>query len=290
MVDRSRYRRLTELYTLGTELVLRDGNVVFVKALNPYEQQEARQDAQVARARIVMALQEFGSDELDKVKSTFFVDGRAGAITKILDHRASDALLKATDEVANDPDWKERLEIAERTDEILAKPPEDPERKLLHQINEQYLVDVNKRIDDEVAYQRTTVEAQSDDELIEEYIKIYIELYGQGSAIAEHQLTSMWYAIRVCEAVPPAAGDAWDHSKCDGHQVQLYESKVEVRYLPEELQNLYKDTLRELDLTVREAKNSDRQGSSSASSPLPSAEGESIPSTPDAILVSAPGT
>lgn len=288
-LDRSKYRRVPELYTDGIELELKDGNVVYIKALNPFEQQEARQDAQVARATIVMALKEHGSDELNKVKSTFFMDGREGAIERILEHRGADALIKATDAVANDPDWAERLEIANRSEEILAKPKGDAERKLLDKINQDYLTDVNERMEAEVTYQREVVSKMTDEQLVDEYIKLYVESHGRESAMAEHSLTEAWYAVRACDATK-GEDEVWDHSGCEGHVLKLYDKKADVRDLPESLMQEYENALRQLNLTVREAKNSDRQGSSSGSSPLPSEAEASASSTPAATPATAPGT
>lgn len=289
MVDRSKYRRVPELYTQGVELELKDGSAVYIKALNPYELQEARHDAQVARARIVMALKEHASEELDKVKATFFSDGREGAITRILDHRSSDVLMKATDAVANDPDWQERLDIAARSDDILAKPIEDPERKLLDEINRQYLTEVNERMVAELDFQREQITQMTEEQMLDEYVEMYIDSHGAQSAMAEHSLTEIWYAVRACDGVKKEDG-TWDHEACDGHRLQVYESKREIRDLPEELQQAYEAALQALNMTVREAKNSDRQGSSSGSSPLPSEEGASTPSTQTGIPAAVPGT
>jgi hypothetical protein len=74
-------------------------------------------------------------------------------------------------------------------------------------------------------------------------------------------------------------GEDWDHSSCEGHRLRVYETKTDVRSLPEDLQALLSETLRVVSMTEREAKNLGRQGSSSASSPLPSAGAGSPPST-----------
>ena len=79
------------------------------------------------------------------------------------------------------------------------------------------------------------------------------------------------------------------HKECD-HSEKVYESLEEVRVLPEQLFNQLRDGFDALAMSVRDAKNSDRQGSSSDSSPLPSKEEESTPSTPDGVLSTAPGT
>ncbi len=54
-LTRAKYRRVP-LYTVGTELVLKDGTVLWLQVMNPFERDEAQRDAQLARTRLVMAL------------------------------------------------------------------------------------------------------------------------------------------------------------------------------------------------------------------------------------------
>lgn len=288
-LSRSKYKRVTDLYVRGTELELEDGTILWLQTLNPFEMDEARHDGQVARSRIIMALKEFGSDELAKVKATFWIHGRDLAIDNLVDEQGGDILIKATDAVANDPDWKDRLELAERHEEILARPESDAERKLLEKINQDYVREVEGIIRTERTYLTGKYDQLTDDELIDEYIKLYVERRGTELGIAEHRVTELWYAARCCEGTKTEAG-AWDHSECENHALQVYEAKREVAKLPEDLQGLLFGAMQALNMTVREAKNSDRQSSSSASSPQPSAEEASTVSTQDATPTSAPGT
>ncbi len=55
-LTRAKYRRVPEPYTVGTELVLKDGVVLWLQVMNPFERDEAQRDAQLARTRLVMAL------------------------------------------------------------------------------------------------------------------------------------------------------------------------------------------------------------------------------------------
>jgi hypothetical protein len=123
----------------GTEVVLKDGTVLWMQVPNPFERDEATHDGQVARSRLVMAVREHGSDELAKVKGCCCIDGPARAVDRLVDAAASDIYVKAVQSIQNDPDWKERLEIREPADELLARPAEDSERRLLVQLNNDYL-------------------------------------------------------------------------------------------------------------------------------------------------------
>lgn len=289
MTSRSKYRRLTDLYTQGETIKLKDGSPVYVQVLNPFEMDEARHDAQVARSRIVMALKQFGSDELAKVEASFWMHGRERAIENLMDDQATELLVKSTEAIANDPDWKERLDLAERQDEIMAQPESDPERELLTKINTDYIAEVERIVEEERGYLQGKYESFTDDKLIEEYVRLYIDRRGTDLGVAEHRLTEMWYAARCCDGVLDEDGE-WTHEACDGHKVRLFETKGEVRDLPDELQTLLLAAVAALNMTVREAKNSDRQASLLASSPAPSAPEESTVSIPDATPASVPGT
>lgn len=288
-LSRSKYRRIPDLYVQGTEVELKDGTTMWMQTLNPFEMDEARHDAQVARSRIVLALKEFGSDELAKVKATLLTQGRERAIDTLVDDQAADILVKATETIANDPDWKERLELAERQEEILARPESDEERKLLLKINEEYVRDVEKIIADEREYMSLKYSSLTDEEMLEEYCRLYIDRRGTELAVAEHRLTEVWYAARCCEGVKDEDG-VWSHDACEGHVLKVFETKGEIVTLPEDLQQLLFGTMAALNMTVREAKNSDRQSSSSESSPQPSAEEASTASTQDETPSVAPGT
>jgi hypothetical protein len=290
VLSRSKYKRIPELYVQGTELVFKDGTVMWLQVLNPFEADEARHDAQVARSRIVMALKsEHGSPERMKAEAAFWGDGRDSSIERMADAKASEKLLEITENIRSDPEWKERLEVLDRSEELIIRPPEDVERAYLDATNTEYLTEINRRLDEERAFHRMRLTALVDVELIEDYIDLYIDRRGGELAMAEYALTQMWYAARACEGVQLDDG-AWDHGACEGHQVQVFERKAEVRGQPEDLQDLISDGLRALEMTVREAKNSARQGSSSASLPLPSEPAESTPSTSTETLVAVPGT
>lgn len=287
--NRSKYKRLPDLYVVGKELVFKDDVVMWLQALNPFQMDEARHDAQVARSRIVMALKsEHGSDERSKVTASLFEDGREAAVQRLVEAKVGEKILEVVAAIQNDPDWKERLEIQERGEDIRATPKDEAEIKLLEQIEGEYVNEVVSRQETERDYYLQHYGAMDEAALTEAYIDWYVERRGSTVAMAEYALTEAWYGSRVCDG--KLTEDGWDHSGCDHHQMLAFDSKAEVRELPEGIQQMIADGLRELNMTVREAKNSPRQGSSSESSPLPSAPAASTPSTQDATPVGAPGT
>lgn len=286
-LTRAKYRRLPDLYVAGTEVVLKDGQVVWLQVLNPLQADEARHDAQVARSRLVMALKKHGGDEMAFIDAALWQDGLDGARNRVVESKANGVLMKIVDEIRNDPDWTEKLEILNRVDEG-DEPRETIELELLASVQTEYIDEVQKRIKSEEDYLRAKYADASEDDLREEYAKLYIDRRGGEMAAAEFRVVELWYGARVCDGV--LTDDGWNHDNCEGHALQLFETKAEVRQLPTELSELLGDALNDLAMTIRDAKDLARPASSSDSSRRPSEPEESTPSTPTATPSSAPGT
>lgn len=289
-LSRAKYRKVTDLYVTGAELVLKDGTVMWLQVLNPFEMEEARHAAQSARARLVMALQNHGGDEMAYVEAALWSDGIEQAREKVLDFKAAGSVMEAVLAIKNDPDWKERLDILDRTDAD-ETPLEPAEKELFQKLQLEYVAEVQRRVQDEESYLAQELAKAGREELLEEYKRLYIDRRGAEVANSEFRVTEVFYGARVCEG-KQLEGDevGWDHSGCEGHQVQVFESKAEVRSLPEELAEQIGLAYQHLAMSLRDAKDLDRLASSSVSSRQPSAEAASTPSTPDETPSDAPGT
>ncbi len=128
----------------------------------------------------------------------------------------------------------------------------------------------------------------SDEEFIDVWVEEWLDRRGSDLATAEFRLTELWYATRYCDAV--MQDGALDHTRCEGHRVPVFESKLDARSAPQELQELLRSALDELNLAGRDPKDSDSPPSSSDSLPSPSAEAESTPSTSTETPTTVPGT
>lgn len=288
-VSRGKYRRVSDLYVDGTELVLEGDVVIWLQVLNAYEIEEARGDAQAARARLVLALRSEDSDEVAKVHARYEEDGRSIAIETLVEARSERALPKVIDAIHNDPEWTERLEIVARADgDDDDRPPSEEEQKVIEDINLAYVKAVQEGLDDERSWLRSRFEAMDDDQLKGEYVDLYIDRRGTEVAVNEYKLAEVYRGARACDAVRDDEGN-WSHRGCEGHRMRAFESKQEVRELPDRLQQAIFDAYTDLSMDLRTAKNSDRQGSSSDSSPLPSEPEESTPSTPVETQDEPPG-
>ena len=86
---KSRYRHVVDLYVTGEVHELRDGTPMWVQVLSPFENQTARNEAQIARARKRMALRDHGGDEQMRVRQRFLDDGPQAALDSLVDIKAN---------------------------------------------------------------------------------------------------------------------------------------------------------------------------------------------------------
>ena len=283
-----RYRQVTDLYVTGDVAVLRDGSPVWMQALNPFEQDTARNEAQIAKARIVMAIKEFGSDEQSKVRYFFMEDGLDVARAKVVDAKVSESVPKIIDRLRNDSEWTEKLLILERGLENTALIPETEEFVLLEKLAEEYNDELAKRLATERTFNEMKWSDATEEQLWAEYLDWYLARRANEIMLAEYQLHQVLFGARECEATHD--GKVWDHTACNGHRERIFADSEEVRSAPEQLFALLLDAAESIEMSARDAKNSDRQGSSNGSSPLPSEEGASTASTPTETRAEPLGT
>lgn len=279
MASRSKYKGVSSLFETGTELELPNGTAIWVQALNPFEYDDARNAAQAAKSRLVLALEEYGSDELARFQGTLHGMTTEGLITHLAESKAGADLVKITDAIENDPDWADRLSVMAQEERIKAHPTTDEEAKLLEKYSREYLEEVSKRLDDEREWHKARLRRLPVEELHAEFREFWIERRGGDAAMAELRLKEHYYATRVCDGHKLPDG-TWDHGGCD-HSMRVWETEEEVRHLPSELRDLIDEKVGELNMRPRDAKNSHRPGSSSEPSPRPSQPEESTPSTPE---------
>jgi hypothetical protein len=296
MGNRSKYRRLPDLYIRGKELVFKDeaeGDVVmWLQVLNPFEAQECRNDAQVARSRLTMALRTEGSKEYDTLKGQFVMRTTEVVIEELISAKQTGWFMEAQHALDVDPDWTERMEAMRSADIAPAAPLSEDEQALLAKLNVEYMDELNKRIAEERDYYKQSLERMSTEDLLEEYLDTYIGRRGDNTALIEYNLTELVMGCRVCEAVPDEEGyfgpDA--HKGCN-HKERVFETREEVRELPEEMQIMLRTAFDDLAMSARDAKSSGSKASSSDSSPVPDPQEGSTPSTsPEPVPSMAPGT
>lgn len=278
----NRYRRLTDLFVQGKAVALPNHQgYIWVQVINSYERDECVSDAQIARARLILALREAG-DERTKVDGRLAEIGFQAMAEDLARARAAQKMGDYADEMRDDPEWKERMEIILKTDfDQAAAPALEAETILLAKINTDILAEFSKREEDEYAYLMRKFTRMTDDEFIDEWVEEWTDRKGTKLAGDEYRLTELWYATRFCEAQLTEEGNL-DHGKCNGHRDRVFDSKAEARSAPDALQDLMRTALDELNLVGRDPKDSGSPENSSDSSPTPSAAETSAPSTPAA--------
>lgn len=280
-------RQVVDLYTTGKPVVLRDGTAVWVQPLNPFEADTARNEAQVAKTRLSMAIRQYGSQEQEQVRAYFLADGLDDARVRLVEAKVAERTPRIFEGVRNDPDWTERLAIMDRgADEVGAL--EQEEQELLLAITNDYAAELGKRIENERQFHVETFAEMDEAALWEAYLTWFIDRRCAERMMNEFHAYQILYGVRWCEG--SQSDGRWDHAACNGHDDQVFATIDEVRRAPEALLELLVEACDDIDMTAREAKNSDRQGSSSDSSPLPSEAAESTASTPDETPVAPPGS
>lgn len=287
---RDRYKRLEQLYVVGKEVAFTDGTLIWVQVMNPLQSNEARTDAETARARMSIALAEIGSDEQTRALGAFTEMATEDAIAALLSHKWQDWFHKANTRLRDDPEWAERALVMERTNpqEMDRRPADDIQRQVYNKITQDFLAEVNDAVDLEREFESGRLHATSEADLREEYLELYRAQRSAAAASLEYLSSEAWYAARVCDGVQAEPG-VWDHGACV-HEEQVWESKADFQGAPEALQQAIRAALDDLAMTVREAKNSDSTTSSSASSVLQNVPEASTPSTQEGTHSSALGT
>lgn len=253
-MQRSKYKKVVDLYQLGTEVVFEDGTVMYLQAMNPFEVDEARYAASVAKARLALTVKHVGSEEYDLVLSNVEANGSESAINDLIANRTNETFLKALAEVQDDDDWKERWSIIDRSSDIDKLPEGHPERDMLAAITEEFFAEVTLRRDNLLDSYRYDLDQLTVDELIDAYADEWINKRGQARALDAYNVIEILMGARCCEAVKPNVGEPFNHHNCD-HSVTAFESIEEVQSLPKEMFQIIREGFDRTSMSVREAKN-----------------------------------
>lgn len=289
MSNKQRFRRLTDLFVRGKSVRMPDSSYLWVQALNDFERDEALNDAQIARARLVMAMKSSGSERL-KAQARLAEVGRVQLEEELAEKKTTAKAADFINGMRADPEWKERMDIVMRTVwEEEAKPATDEEVAFMAQLNQEVLDELVKREQDERDYQMRQVESLSEDELVDAWVEEWLDRRGSERATAEYKLTELWFATRYCAATGEDL-ETLDHSRCEGHHEQVFADKAEARSVPDELSGLLRSALDTLGMDGTDPKDSASRPPSSDSSPTPSEPGESTPSTSTTTPATPPGT
>lgn len=281
----SRIRRVTDLFEEGRIVVLdddlEDPVCVWVNKINPFEMEEARKDGGVGRARALLRL-----NDPESAEAVLFDQALIGRTTENLAQalayaKQNEDYVKALDDIRADEEWKDKVDLLERADQQIldgGTPHDDEEVARLAQLNQDYMARLQELLKENQDARLAEFKGMGLEEVQEAYRLSYKEQAGTNGFLNEYRTTELYYALRDCNA-EPADSLGWDHSKCS-HRTRLCDSRAEVRELPEGLINPVREAITLLNMSPRDAGNSDAPASSSASSGPASAAADSTPSTP----------
>lgn len=261
----SRRKAVLDLFVRGREALLPDGTYLYIRAMNSFEREEAIDAGQVAKARLIMALKENGTERL-KIEARLEEKGQEFMARELAAQQANDKMHEYTTELQDDPEWKEKLHILLDSDpEDVATPMAQEEVQLLHDIQQKYFEAVTQKQVDEEEYLFGHFTRMDREAFLDEYVNAWLERKGGALARAEYELTELYLSTRVCNATPPAEGEAIDHSTCGAHEELFFESRQEARKAPDDFIGLLREVLLGLSMSPRDPKDSPSPESSSAS-------------------------
>ena len=226
----------------------------FVAALNQMQREEAAQDGSTAgafereRTRAGAPLRKALELELAATTTDYICDALAAS-------RSDEAYMLAQDDLAADPEWAgDRLLIIERGMALVADgmPTEGPELEEHNALYQEYLNAWKAKALERLLEFRKEYEGKSRAKLVAAYIKMWADNRSHKTQVDESYVTSLLYAVRACAGVRAGADapipSAIDHSRCAGHQQMVFESRAEVRDMPQEMRDVFVETLNRIDM------------------------------------------
>lgn len=283
-----RYRRLPDLYATGSVFEAGEGVLIWLQVINSLERSDALQDAFAAQARLALALDDDDSDDSIRMRIVFEADGREAALDRLRDTQSLEAQLVVLDEISVEEDWKERVAVVQRTDD-LASIPSEAEREVVRKIMLDFVEEFERRLTDELAHRRAELEHLDDDALFREYRQWWAKQRGSEVGIVEYRYTELAYSARACSAVQDAPDGPWRHDACEQHTQRIW-TRDEVKSLPEGLLEALFTALADQEVGEREAKSQARTAGSSDSSAPPRPQEDSERSMSTETSEVAPGT
>lgn len=270
--------RLTQLFAEGTELVLPhpDGDeVLWINKLNAFEEEQASSAGRIARARLINAMREVGDDEWARLQAQKSDTVSFAMVEAIVQARESELFVKAINELRSDPDWREKLEIMDHSDEDEL---EGIELTAHEKIKAEHAEELLERHDQRKADLREELRALDRKNLEEQYEKAYLDEQGMAAFGVERAKQHIYLCMRSCAGTRDDNG-RWDHSACD-HQLRYLASANEVALLPQSVREKVEDKYNEISMPPSVARFTDALESSSESPERSEMEAVSAPSGP----------
>lgn len=272
----SKIAKLSRLFVEGRELVFPspDGDIViWVQKLSTFLVEQCNHEGRVARARKMMEVREIGSSEFDLFQAQMLDATKDKLVAGLVQTKHDETFLQVLRDLRSDAEWRERIEVLEHSGEqVIGKPADDPENRLLASIAVDYNQEVMKRVEQASAEYKAELEALSEDELRDRWREHYIDTRGMQAFTATRMRYEVFNAMRDCKGVKDSDG-RWDHTTCN-HSRLFLDDIVEVAALPTPVLIQVQEALAAVTVPSDLARFTDGPASSSESSgPSRTAEG-----------------
>lgn len=266
----ARLARITDLFVEGTELVLSEDDgtgsptVLFIRKLNPFEEEECRLDGQVARSDKLLEMRDPENREMRIARATVEEDwGVDELVNALVNNKLSEQFVLAKADVDADEEWLPHLDFLNRGG-VLINPDEDPEGAARwRKLNAEYLTAIQEKLKGRQSdYTDELHNNRSQEERVEMYFDMVKESQARAAFFRERRTTEIWYAVRDCYADRNEDG-TWNHAGCK--HPRLFE-REDIRSQGADLLNTLSSAIDSQTITPAQAGNSDAPTSSSDSS------------------------
>ena len=278
-VDKSlaRLKRVSDLFVEGKEVVLQEDPVVmvWVNKLNSFEDDEARRDGLAFRSLQMIQIERSDGEHpaVASLVADYESNDRQGRADILANLYSQEDLLHAMDEVDSTEKWQERGELIRRGELLDGANLDVESSQALVEESAAYFKEVQTELERRTKERSQEFVRMPEPSLRDDFLKKAAETVSISTFIRERDVTSIYYALRNCESSVPGS-----HGSC-AHE-RLLEAREQVLDLPDGLVKAVQSALEELDISPREAGNSDAPTPSSGQSEQPSEQEESPASTP----------
>lgn len=267
-------RRLGDLYVVGKELTIDDGEgavVVWVNKLNPVDQEAAVRNANAARARVLAGKKDPENQERLSIESELLEQSK----DELVDFLAADALSNRQDalvaELAAEQEWQDKSYLQGLLDaweggleDRYNRDPEDEEAKSVFEEMDRWQKILDARLEGEKERLLADFGQRPEDALRQQVLERLIQVQADMAWLSEYHLSEVLFAVR----------------EPDHHKKKYFNNRSEVEDLSQEVMRALYEGYHDLSIDPTEGKDSPGTPASSPSSDL-STEGEtSQPSGP----------
>lgn len=246
----AKLKRVQDLFNVGGELVIPDGDeslVFWVQNPSSLDVQQIQDDARSAMLAAMFAF-DGSKDEQEQVQAFLSVVGDEQLAQTLVLGRDQDKIRTAVfEEVMSLEKFQEEVEFFQNFDPEAASAEESAQYERVAE----WVVSEGERREKQLLHEaQEEALAQGRGYLEREYRQLLRGLRGNNAYMIRRRHSEIFHALRECEALVKA--DGFDHSKCD-HSKRFLDSLGDVQSLGDVMLELVLDVLQDLKVPERTA-------------------------------------